>query len=188
MMFKTGLILSLMFGFAALYACQGDKEPAQTKTPGAPPPGMQALSNPGASQLETLKAGLAKDPENEGLLAQLGDAYFEARQFEAAIPIYERLVAVNPKNADGFNDLGLSHFYLGKGEDALAAIAKANAADPTFQRAWLSKGFILVSLKRYPEAIAPLNKVKELDPNGKLAQTAEGFLETIREQQGRPQQ
>ncbi len=184
MTFNTGLAASLLLGLVSLAACNDDAKQAPTKGKGSPPAGLKALSNSGTGQIATLEAGLAEDPENEALLAQLGDAYFESKRFDAAIPIYRRLVAVNPKDADGYNDLALSLFYVGEGEEALTTIAKANAAAPSMERAWLTKGFILVALKRYPEAIPPLNKVKELAPDGKLAETADGFLQTVAEQMG----
>lgn len=186
---KTGLALTLLLVLTLLVGCRGeDGDATSREVPKAPPSGLQALSKQGADRLETLKSRLATEPDNEQLLSELGDVYFEAKRFKEAIPVYERVVSINPRNADALNDLGLSLLYTGAGEEGLDAVVRATDADPTYKNAWLSKGFILLSLERYPEAIAPLNKVKELDPGGKLAQTADKFLEMVDEAQGKPRQ
>ena len=141
----------------------------------------RALPAPGKDRLETLKARVEKKPESTQLLSELGDAYFEVKQFREAIPIYARVAELNPQDADAHNDLGLSLFYTGAREEGLASVTKAIEADPTYKHAWLSMGFILLSMERYQEAKAPLKKVKELDPGGRLARSADEFLEMIDE-------
>jgi tetratricopeptide (TPR) repeat protein len=177
------LVLLLMPG------CKGDD--AHPAAPRGAPKGLDPLGAPtaadsGTDRIRTLTARLNEDPRNVELLGALADAYFEARRYPEAIPIYEQALAIAPGDADLLNDLGLSLFYLGKGAEALAAVTAATEADPAFKHAWLSTGFILLSMGRLDEAVAPLNKVKELDPNGPLAETADGFLEAVEAARAEP--
>ena len=133
-------------------------------------------NTPALSDTELVKSQLALNPNDFGLLSQLGDMYFESGQYIDAIVTYDKALAVNPTCADCYNDRGLSSYYLGDVNSALDSFDKAVALKPDFTHAWLSKGFVLVSTGRYQEAIAPLNMVKELDAGGGLAAEADKFL------------
>ena len=188
-MSRTGSTLCLLLVLLLMPGCKGEAPPPsapQGAPKGLAPLGAPGATDPGTDRIRTLKGRLNGDPRNVELLGALADAYFEARRYPEAIPLYERALAIAPGDADLLNDLGLSRFYLGKGADALAAVTAATEADPAFKHAWLSKGFILLSMGRLDEAVAPLNKVKELDPAGPLAETADDFLEKIEAARGEP--
>lgn len=181
-MSRPGPVLCLLLALTAALGCKGeDATPAAPgKAPkGLAPLGAQAPTGPAQDKIEALKARLAAEPDDALLLGGLADAYFEARRYPEAIPLYERALTLAPGDADVLNDLGLSKFYVGDNDAALTSVTAATEADPSFKHAWLSKGFILLSMGRLDEAVAPLHKVKELDPAGPLSKTADGFLETI---------
>ncbi|MBE9536232.1 MAG: tetratricopeptide repeat protein [Proteobacteria bacterium] len=131
-------------------------------------------------RINTLKASLYEDPKNEDMLSALGDAYFEAQRYLDAIKEYDKVVEINPQNADCLNDRALALFYTGQHDAALDSVEKAIAVDAVYNHAWLTKGFILMSLKRYDEAQPVLEKVQELDPLGSLGAEAENFLNQIK--------
>ncbi|MGZ3549229.1 MAG: tetratricopeptide repeat protein [Vulcanimicrobiaceae bacterium] len=74
--------------------------PAQQQAPGSnvnvegggPPAAVQI-------QLAQLRARIAKNPKDDVALTQLGDLYLAAGIYDKAIPLYQRALAVNPKNA-----------------------------------------------------------------------------------------
>jgi tetratricopeptide (TPR) repeat protein len=169
------LVVTLMNG------CEGgNKDAAKNSTSNVTEPlSSQAWVDPKAARIDTLKAKLFDDPNNELLLSDLGDAYFESQRFQEAIPIYEKAATINPQNPDVLNDLALSYYYTGKREQALDTVNRAIEADPAYKYAWLTKGFILTSLGIHDEAITSLNKVKELDPGGPLSKSADDFLREI---------
>lgn len=165
---------------ALIGGCEGGGEGTEGVTSkGQGPAGTTASVDYNSSRIETLKSRLFDDPDNEQLLSELGDVFFESQRFPEAIPTYEKAVAINPQNHDVLNDLGLSYFYIGETEKALDSINKAIGADPTFKHAWLSKGFMLKAVGNYDEAVVSLNKVKELDTDGTLAMAADNFLKEI---------
>ncbi len=49
-------------------------------------------------QLSTLRARIAAHPKDDVAITQLGDEYLAAGKFAQAIPLYQRALAVNPKN------------------------------------------------------------------------------------------
>jgi len=166
-----GLLAATFF----LLGCEGGNNGTSAPVQQAQP-SMQASMPNQDTAIEMLKIRLFDDPENGELLAKLGDAYFEQRRFDEAIPIYERAVLFNPKDYDALNDLGLSYHYTGNTEAALTALDKSAAANPNYKFARLSKGYILLSLGRYDEAEAPLRKAQELDPNGGVGEEAGKML------------
>lgn len=49
-------------------------------------------------QLSTLRARIAAHPNDDVAITQLADEYLAAGKFAQAIPLYQRALAVNPKN------------------------------------------------------------------------------------------
>ncbi len=137
-------------------------------------PDINLIQSPATA--DKLKARLFDNPEDFSTLSALGDLYFISTQYQKAIPIYDKALAVNPACTDCLNDRGLALFYTGDPQSALDSFDQAIALEPGYAHAWLSKGFVLVSEGRYQEAILPLNKVKELDTAGTLAVEADKFL------------
>lgn len=174
-----GVALLLLLSFS-LFACGGQSEdisPDEYKE-------FDGAHADNSRRIESLKAKLYEDPENFGLLAALGDVYFESQRFEEAIREYDKALKINPTSADCLNDKGLALFYTGQSDAALESINKSIEADPVYVHPRLSKGFMLMTLGRYEEAIEPLNKVKELDPTGKMGIEADNFLAQIKAMQG----
>ena len=175
---KLGLVSCLLLVVTLMWGCESDT--AQNSTSNVTEPlSSQKWVDPKAARIDTLKAGLFDDPNNELLLSDLGDAYFESQRYQEAIQIYEKAVTINPQNPDVLNDLALSYYYTGKIEQGLDTVNRAIEADPAYKYAWLTKGFILTSQGKHDEAVTSLNKVKELDPGGPLSRTADDFLKEI---------
>ena len=69
----------------------GVQQPQNVGVGGGPPPAVRA-------QLDQLRARIAADPKDDVALVQLGDLYLAVQKYRAAIPLYKRALAVNPKN------------------------------------------------------------------------------------------
>ncbi len=54
----------------------------------------------------------------------------DKKNYEAAIPLLQKVVASDPQDADAYNYLGYTHRQLGKMEDAVGFYEKALAIDP----------------------------------------------------------
>lgn len=119
----------------------------------------------------------AKDPAK---LADLGDEYFSKSDYRQAIELYQRAIALNPRDADSHNDMGLALMYLGRGQEAIAVLEKGVAVDPKFQRIWLTKGFVHARLGQDQEAAAALGKARDLGPKNEIGVEAQRLLDMLR--------
>ena len=164
---KKLLIISILLALTGLVACEDKANQQQV---------FDFSNQQPSAEIKQLEAIIAKNPGDLNSLSYLADLYFEAGQYNEALQVYDKAIAVDPACADCFNDRGLALFYLGDATAALESFDTAVALKPGFTQAWLSKGFVLTSEGRYQEAIAPLNRVKELDSTGVLAQQADKYL------------
>ncbi|HKE37904.1 MAG TPA: tetratricopeptide repeat protein [Candidatus Baltobacteraceae bacterium] len=83
-----------VFGKAAKPgAVAGAQRPqgSQANVEGGPPPAV-------AEQLKTLRERIAKHPDDDVAITQLGDMYLAANRYAEAIPLYRRALKVNPHN------------------------------------------------------------------------------------------
>lgn len=64
---------------------------SQQAVEGGPPAPVMA-------QLQTLRARIARHPNDDVALTQLGDMYLAANRFEQAIPYYQQALRANPHN------------------------------------------------------------------------------------------
>jgi tetratricopeptide (TPR) repeat protein len=56
--------------------------------------------------LEELTKALTLDPDLLPALGQRAQVYFDLKQFAQAVPDYDKIVALDPKNAGAYNDRG----------------------------------------------------------------------------------
>lgn len=95
-----------------------------------------------ASRAAALEEAVAADPDDAAARSALGDLYFNARQFDAAIPWYEEALALAPTDADTGASLGVSYFYAGEAERAVEAFELVLADNPEHPRTLLSLGIV----------------------------------------------
>lgn len=104
-----------------------------------------------------------------------GDTFARAQSlqkggdFEAAIRLYDELLAdeegdaeIHYKRANAFNSLG-------RWETALAGYERAIAFDPVFAKAFCNRGAVLERLERWSDALSSYERAIALDPDDALA-------------------
>jgi cytochrome c-type biogenesis protein CcmH/NrfG len=95
-------------------------------------------------QIESLQSILKDDPKNVKALVQLGNAYFDADQFDRAIETYSQVLEVDPKNADVRTDLGIMYRRKGNFNRAIAEFKKAAEGDPKHVNSRYNLGIVLL--------------------------------------------
>jgi cytochrome c-type biogenesis protein CcmH/NrfG len=95
---------------------------------GSAPEGREAQA-PGDRFREARKA-LERDPQNPKLWASLGDAYYDAEDWDQAIDAYEKARRRAPSDPNILSDLGAAYRNRGEFKRAVALFEKARAADP----------------------------------------------------------
>jgi len=95
-----------------------------------------------ATQAAPLLARLKADPTNAGLLAQLGDLYYDAKQYPTAIAYYERSLGSQPDDTAVRTDMGTAYWYAGNADAAIAEFQKALSYEPTKAHALFNLGIV----------------------------------------------
>jgi len=168
----------LTASFLALTAsCSKPEKPAEKRPERAMTPGpiVDAGSVKSGGFMKEIEG--INDPKQ---LAHLGDKYFENNRYAEAIEAYEKVLKINPKDADTYNDLGLALHYTARSEKAVEILKKGAEVNPSFQRIWLSLGFVLTTTGKNKEAEVALNKAIALDPDSTQGQEAKRLLVFIK--------
>jgi tetratricopeptide (TPR) repeat protein/transglutaminase-like putative cysteine protease len=95
---------------------------------------------------------------------------------EAAIPLLQRAVELEPKHKLAWNYLGLAYLRLGKFDDAAGAFRKQIEINPYDEYAYNELGVTLQQQQKFTEAIAAYQKQIEVNPLDNFAHAALGSL------------
>jgi Flp pilus assembly protein TadD len=149
---------------------------AQSKLAGAPviaesapvetPPATASGSPMGAvmQQLATLKAAVAKNPNDADALVQLGDMYMQAAKFPQAAEYLQRALAVRDDAAVRM-DLGICYKQSNQPEKALAEFQRSAAMAPDQWQPLFNEAIVLVDLQRMDEARTIATKLQKMRPD-----------------------
>jgi Flp pilus assembly protein TadD len=91
-----------------------------------------------------------------------GERAVKAKDYARAVPLLERAVSQNPKDADANNLLGYSHRKLGNQQAAFMYYQRALQIDPNNRGANEYLGELYVEMNDLPKAEAQLQKVTQL--------------------------
>lgn len=122
-----------------------------------------------AKLIQTLKA----KPRDVATLVALGDAFFEAHDYNSAGGWMKRAVEIDPRNVTARLALGAAEFNIGDAADARREWLRVVADAPKNVEAFYDLGFLYVS--RQPPDMADAKKmwgkVIALAPNSSVART-----------------
>jgi cytochrome c-type biogenesis protein CcmH/NrfG len=134
---------------------------AGTQTP--TPAQMQKMADTQAGPLiEQLKA----DPANAGLLEKIGNVYYDAQQFPAAIDYYQRALKLEPTNTGVRTDMATAIWYTGNADDAIAEFQKSLSYEPNKANTLFNLGVVEWQGKMdIDRALATWQKLLDTNPN-----------------------
>lgn len=115
-------------------------------------------------------AGMA--PSDVDILYALGRCYYSKSRFEDAGKMFERVLAVEPRNLKAEENLGLVYDATNQPVEAEAALRKAVSwSDTNGKDEWpfLDLGSFLVDRNQPQEAIAPLQTAVGIQPDSAVA-------------------
>ncbi|MGO9863926.1 MAG: tetratricopeptide repeat protein [Terriglobales bacterium] len=175
-------VICLLVGIAAGWFIRGSQAQNQGPTavqadlPGTPAvlnsnSGPQT-ANPAAlrkaadAQAGPLLQQLNADPANAELLENLGNIYYDAQQFPAAIEYYQRVLKVHPENTAVRTDMATAYWYTGKADEAIAEFQKSLAYEPNKANTLFNLGIVEWQGKMDIEkAVATWQKLLDTNPN-----------------------
>jgi cytochrome c-type biogenesis protein CcmH/NrfG len=195
------VVIAFLVGFAIgatvgiLYminrGAKGVEKAAIVQRPQMAPPGAPAGAPAGAppardsievaSQIQTLKEIIKKDPKNLPAWVELGNLYFDTDQPKEAIEAYSHYLAVKPDNPDVRTDIGIMYRKLGQFDRALEEFRKAAQSDPKHVNSRYNIGLVLLHDKQdIKGAIKAWEEYLKVDPNSERAQRIRAQIEKMK--------
>lgn len=128
-------------------------------------PSEQQLKEAAETQATPMLEKLQSDPNNAGLLAELGNIYYDAKLYPKAIEYYERSLKMQPANTSVRTDLGTAYWYIGNADSAIAQFNKSLTYDPNKADTLFNLGIVKWQGKQDgPGAIAAWQKLLAANP------------------------
>ena len=103
-------------------------------------------------------------PEHTLTMSRIAFLHHEAGDRARAIADFERVVAVNPKDANSWFNLGYLRQEARDHAAAIDAFEHSVVLNEAHDRAWYGKALSLIALGQQTDAIAPLKKNVTLQP------------------------
>jgi tetratricopeptide (TPR) repeat protein len=93
----------------------------------------------------------------------------EAKEFDAAVGVWQQFIQQHPQNAEAMNELGSVFLQASRTEEGLTWFRRALGIRSNFPLAKLNLGFALRHLNRLEEAVSTFNEVVTANPNDGIA-------------------
>jgi tetratricopeptide (TPR) repeat protein len=113
-----------------------------------------------------LERKASRDPDDETIWTELGNAYFDGDQYLEAIDAYRRALEIDPGNANVWTDMGIMYRRIGEYREAVEAFDRAVAEDPSHQMSRFNRGIVLFyDLDDRVGAFQSWDELVKLNPN-----------------------
>jgi tetratricopeptide (TPR) repeat protein len=129
-------------------------------------------------QLETAIAGTPAIPADVKVedLEESGAAAVRNQNYELAVQLFQRVLALDPKHKGAWNNLGRAYLGMQKADDAARAFQKAIEADPYDEFAYDNLGLAYWRQRKYDEAAGAFRKQLEINPLDEFAHGSLGAM------------
>lgn len=149
-------VICLLVGIAGGWFIRGSQSPAAAaaEAPSASAPAMGTVSaatqTPTPAEMQKMadtQAGpliekLKADPNNAGLLENVGNVYYDAQLFPTAIDYYQRTLKIQPANAAVRTDMATAYWYTGNADLAIAEFQKSLSYEPNKANTLFNLGIV----------------------------------------------
>lgn len=178
-------VLAVIAVIAGIY--QIGKPPAADTAAAAPTASQPTQGQPAASQEPTLDQAkvaeltgrLQSDPNDVAALFDLGNAYYQADDYQQASEWYQKVIDVNPTDEKGLIALGATSFNLGDLAKAEQTWDKAAELYPTNPEVHYDLGFLYMTTRRMDQMQAAWAKVVELAPDSEFAKAVQTHVGSV---------
>ncbi len=175
----TLAVICLLVGIAGGWFIHGSQSPAASipEAANAAAPTMRAAAAPQApspaemqkmadTQTAPLVEKLKADPNNAGLLENIGNVYYDAQVYSTAIDYYQRALKIEPTNAGVRTDMATAYWYTGNIDAALAEFHKSLSYEPNKPNTLFNLGIVEWQGKMdIDKAVATWQKLLDTNPN-----------------------
>ncbi len=174
-------VICLLVGIAGGWFIRGSQSPAiaptQTVSASAAPaavgtavgtetPTQAQMQKMADTQAEPLIEKLKADPNNAGLLANIGNVYYDTHSFPTAIDYYQRALKIEPANTGVRTDLGTAYWFTGNADAAIGEFQKSLSYEPNKANTLFNLGIVEWQGKMdIDKAVATWQKLLDTNPN-----------------------
>lgn len=140
-------IIILMLGIGVGYLFRGSFSPGTSANLSSGNPAAASAPS-AASQLpfditiQPLLARLKNGPDNPDLLADIGDQYYDHRDYGKAVEYYERSLKLKPENVNVRTDMGTAIWYMGNPDGAIREYETALKYQPDYPQTLVNMGIV----------------------------------------------
>jgi tetratricopeptide (TPR) repeat protein len=170
----TLAVVCLLLGVAGGWFIRGSQSPAAaanleaaavpSNPTGQPTPEqMKKMADTQAAPLlEQAKA----NPNDPDLLGKIGNIYYDVQDYPTSIAYYQRVLKIQPTNADVRTDLATAYWYTGNPDSAIQEFNKALTYEPNKANALFNLGVVQWQGKMdIKSAVATWQKLLATNPN-----------------------
>jgi cytochrome c-type biogenesis protein CcmH/NrfG len=183
----VGLVLGYLFrGSASPAPATSAAVTQQGGTGQMPGPAAIPGSMPGESQIpaEMVQAkaqpwldALQKNPNDLDALTNLGNLYYDVKQFPQAVDYYAKVLAQQPSNVGVRTDMGTAYWYMGDADRALSEFQKSLSYSPNHPQTLFNMGIVMWQGKKDPKgAVAAWEKLLQNNPDYPQRDTVQTFI------------
>ncbi|MGO8794941.1 MAG: tetratricopeptide repeat protein [Candidatus Sulfotelmatobacter sp.] len=170
-------VICLLVGVAGGWFVRGSQSPAPVAAETATAPAMgngSATAQPTPAEMQKMAdtqaapliEKLKGDPNNPGLLENIGNVYYDAQQFPTAIDYYQRALKIEPANTGVRTDMATAIWYTGNADGAIAEFQKSLSYDPNKPNTLFNLGVVEWQGKMdIDKATAVWQKLLDTNPN-----------------------
>ena len=129
-------------------------------------PSLEQMKQMADKKAEPLLTRLKSDPNNSGLLLQVGNIYKATHQFKDAVSFYSKALQADSKSVLARNELASCLYYTGDVDGALAQLERSLKDDPRNADALFNLGVIKMDAKKDVKgAVSAWQQLLKLNPD-----------------------
>ena len=114
-------------------------------------------------QVSEIQGLLDANPEDAGLMAAMGNVYFDASRWQEASGWDEKSLVLSPGDSNIMTDLAVVYRNLGRSQESLELLDQVITTSPDHWQAWYNKVVVLnFDLHEHDAAAEALARLKEL--------------------------
>jgi cytochrome c-type biogenesis protein CcmH/NrfG len=194
------LLIGFAVGFGTLYTWTKQRAPSvvkalpldvdpniptETLTPPGAPAGEPAAAPPvDMARVKELTDKIKQNPKDFDSIVELANMNFDQKNYDDAINLYKKALAIRPDALNVRTDMGTAMFYLNRYDDAIATFQEVLKTDPNNAQALFNLGVAMLHGKNDPKrALEYWQKLVETNPNHPQAEFVRQQIQKLKEQQ-----
>jgi cytochrome c-type biogenesis protein CcmH/NrfG len=193
------LLIGFALGFGTLYTWTKQRAPSvvkalpldvdpnvptETIAPPVAPAGERAAPPVDMARVKELTDKIKQNPKDFDSIVELANMNFDQKNYDDAINLYKKALAIRPDALNVRTDMGTAMFYLNKYDDAIATFQEVLKTDSNNAQALFNLGVAMLHGKNDPKrALEYWQKLVETNPNHPQAEFVRQQIQKLKEQQ-----